>query len=307
MITPNGQRTGKALQYYTDGSCFDGFMFEDLPSKGRFYFANGDFYQGAFEEGLFHGIGQYVFGDKNMDCAIKNATFEHGLLVGQQTISWKSEDGKNQFEIKADFVKGKPQGELSLTQDTLTELIDSPWVDGQLIENQEAQVEVEDIPMQTTVPAASAELNKMPLRRSNTIDEDVMSDEPTPQITPQFEAKERSNNSSFATEQTETMVSQNSQQQLPTLQQTQMITEEQLKFKIGEALMQKQQEVDQQMASERQNAEENLRQEREARAKIEAEKVQQAQILAMKAKELVQSEEKLSLMAKSDKTATAEI
>ena len=45
----DGKRSGKASQYYKDGSYFDGFMFEDLPSKGRFYFANGDFYQGAFE------------------------------------------------------------------------------------------------------------------------------------------------------------------------------------------------------------------------------------------------------------------
>ena len=39
-----GKRTGKAKQYYTDGSWFDGFMLHDSLVKGRFYFANGDFF-----------------------------------------------------------------------------------------------------------------------------------------------------------------------------------------------------------------------------------------------------------------------
>ena len=39
-----GKRTGKAKQHYTDGSWFDGFMLHDELVKGRFYFANGDFY-----------------------------------------------------------------------------------------------------------------------------------------------------------------------------------------------------------------------------------------------------------------------
>ena len=42
------KRTGKAKQHYTDGSWFDGFMLHDELVKGRFYFANGDFYQGTF-------------------------------------------------------------------------------------------------------------------------------------------------------------------------------------------------------------------------------------------------------------------
>ena len=40
----DGQKTGKAKQYYLDGSFFDGFMLEDNLFKGRFYFANGDFF-----------------------------------------------------------------------------------------------------------------------------------------------------------------------------------------------------------------------------------------------------------------------
>ena len=44
-----GKKTGKAKQYYKDGSYYDGFMLEDNMVKGRFYFSNGDFYQGTFE------------------------------------------------------------------------------------------------------------------------------------------------------------------------------------------------------------------------------------------------------------------
>ena len=42
------KKTGKAKQSYVDGSFFDGFMFEDNLVRGRFYFANGDFFQGFF-------------------------------------------------------------------------------------------------------------------------------------------------------------------------------------------------------------------------------------------------------------------
>jgi len=40
----NGKKSGKAKQYYQDGSFFDGFMLEDSLAKGRFYFTNGDFF-----------------------------------------------------------------------------------------------------------------------------------------------------------------------------------------------------------------------------------------------------------------------
>jgi hypothetical protein len=43
-----GKKTGKAKQSYLDGAYFDGFMLEDNLVKGRFYFANGDFFQGTF-------------------------------------------------------------------------------------------------------------------------------------------------------------------------------------------------------------------------------------------------------------------
>ena len=46
----DGKKSGKAKQYYKDGSFFDGFMLEDKLCKGRFYFTNGDFYQGTFED-----------------------------------------------------------------------------------------------------------------------------------------------------------------------------------------------------------------------------------------------------------------
>ena len=44
------KKTGKAKQSYKDGSWFDGFMLENNLVKGRFYFANGDFFQGTFDE-----------------------------------------------------------------------------------------------------------------------------------------------------------------------------------------------------------------------------------------------------------------
>lgn len=40
----DGKKSGKAKQYWKDGSFFDGFMLEDTLCKGRFYFANGDFF-----------------------------------------------------------------------------------------------------------------------------------------------------------------------------------------------------------------------------------------------------------------------
>lgn len=45
----NGLKSGRARQYWTDGSFFDGFMLESNLCKGRFYFTNGDFFQGSFE------------------------------------------------------------------------------------------------------------------------------------------------------------------------------------------------------------------------------------------------------------------
>ena len=53
-----GKRTGKARQYYTDGSWFDGFMLHDKLVKGRFYFSNGDFYLGTFTDNQLT-VGQY--------------------------------------------------------------------------------------------------------------------------------------------------------------------------------------------------------------------------------------------------------
>ena len=96
---------------------------------------------------------------------------------------------------------------------------------------------------------------QMPFSRSNTIDEENMSDEPTPQITPSFEAKERSS-SSFITEQSNEHVNQSSQP---------IITIEDLKLKIAEALKIKQSEIEEEQANQRLIAEENLNKEIEAR------------------------------------------
>ena len=37
-------KTGKAKQWHKDGTYFDGFMLNDEFLRGRFYFANGDFF-----------------------------------------------------------------------------------------------------------------------------------------------------------------------------------------------------------------------------------------------------------------------
>ena len=37
-------KTGKAKQWHTGGAYFDGFMLENELVRGRFYFANGDFF-----------------------------------------------------------------------------------------------------------------------------------------------------------------------------------------------------------------------------------------------------------------------
>ena len=54
----DGKKTGKAKQYFTDGSFFDGFMLKDNLAKGRFYFKNGDFFQGTFENNQLK-VGSY--------------------------------------------------------------------------------------------------------------------------------------------------------------------------------------------------------------------------------------------------------
>lgn len=65
------KRTGKAKQYYTDGSFFDGFMFEDNLVKGRFYFPNGDFYQGTFKDNSL-AMGQYTTAGDSFKCEQTN-------------------------------------------------------------------------------------------------------------------------------------------------------------------------------------------------------------------------------------------
>ena len=40
----DGMKSGKAKQYFLDGSFYDGFMLKDEFCKGRFYWASGSFY-----------------------------------------------------------------------------------------------------------------------------------------------------------------------------------------------------------------------------------------------------------------------
>ena len=54
----DGKKSGKAKQYWTDGSYYDGFMLEDKLFKGRVYWASGSFYQGTFEDNQMK-VGSY--------------------------------------------------------------------------------------------------------------------------------------------------------------------------------------------------------------------------------------------------------
>ena len=56
------QKTGKAKQWHKDGTFFDGFMLNDEFRRGRFYFTNGDFYQGYFKDGKLDK-GNYTMAD----------------------------------------------------------------------------------------------------------------------------------------------------------------------------------------------------------------------------------------------------
>ena len=107
----DGKKSGKAKQYWKDGSYFDGFMLEDNLCKGRFYFSNGDFYQGTFEDNQ-PKLGQYQQkGEPEFKC--EQAPFVNGRPEGQmdkaKKITVKYND-KN-VELIGAFKNGQPVGE----------------------------------------------------------------------------------------------------------------------------------------------------------------------------------------------------
>ena len=70
-------KTGKAKQWYKDGTYFDGFMLNDELARGRYYFANGDFYQGYFKDGKFDK-GTYTQDGGVKACLTQDAQFKDG-------------------------------------------------------------------------------------------------------------------------------------------------------------------------------------------------------------------------------------
>ena len=75
----NGKRTGKCKQFYEEGSCFDGYMLDDKLVQGNFYFANGDFFQGTFDQNDLKS-GTYIRADEKL--IVEGATFLDGELTG---------------------------------------------------------------------------------------------------------------------------------------------------------------------------------------------------------------------------------
>jgi hypothetical protein len=127
-------KTGKAKQFYQDGSYFDGFMLNDQLVRGRFYFSNGDFYQGYFEEGQpakgnFIQAAGFQFCTIKNDVVVKKGAFE-GLVEAEFLV-----DGTKKI-FKGNFVNEKPSGEVTI--DGVA--VQSPWVDGELQTEQKEEL-----------------------------------------------------------------------------------------------------------------------------------------------------------------------
>ena len=123
------QKTGKAKQWHTDGSYFDGFMLGDELVRGRYYFPNGDFYQGRFNDGQLQS-GMYLQGG-GLKAELKEATFEGGEPTGKVEIMFTIEETK--LSLQCNYVKGKPDGLIKIKEnDKQGPEIDSPWKEGVL-------------------------------------------------------------------------------------------------------------------------------------------------------------------------------
>lgn len=121
-----GKKTGKAKQYYLDGSFYDGFMLEDNLVKGRFYFANGDFFQGTFKDNR-PLLGSYIQNEGTFSC--EQTSFENGLPSGPMEKAQKctlTHDGKK-VSLTGTFANGKPTGEVTMSSDAGTVTLQSPF------------------------------------------------------------------------------------------------------------------------------------------------------------------------------------
>ncbi len=88
----------------SNGSKFVGAFVESKKhGQGRFDWADTSYYQGDFENGVFHGQGVYYFPDQQKTYY---GTFVQGIVQGKGKEVWS--DGK---EYVGDFVNGKKQGQ----------------------------------------------------------------------------------------------------------------------------------------------------------------------------------------------------
>jgi len=67
--------------------------------RGRFEWADGSYYEGAFAQGIFHGEGEYYFPDQQKTYF---GEFINGVVQGEGKEVWA--DGR---EYVGDFVQGK--------------------------------------------------------------------------------------------------------------------------------------------------------------------------------------------------------
>ena len=126
----NGKRTGKAKQYYEEGSLFDGYMIIDTLVQGKFYFANGDLFEGTFENNEMKN-GTYIRTDDRMECT--GATFKNGQLTGTPTSLTFSTDENLSCTFKGSFVESRPHGKGMLTYGN--KIASGNWVNGVLEHN----------------------------------------------------------------------------------------------------------------------------------------------------------------------------
>lgn len=56
----NGKRHGKGKRQNQDGSFFEGVYEYDQPIKGKYQWAEGEYYDGEWQDGHFHGKGEKV-------------------------------------------------------------------------------------------------------------------------------------------------------------------------------------------------------------------------------------------------------
>ena len=101
-------------------------MLNDDLFKGRFYFPNGDFYQGTFEDNMFK-VGQYQQqGGAKIKC--EQTTFANGEPDGviDKAQKFGFVHAGNDYVIMGTFANGKPTGEVQLICGGATNQVQSP-------------------------------------------------------------------------------------------------------------------------------------------------------------------------------------